>query len=471
MKLFLRAMASLLLLSLVGVGCTKGPDAATLAASKRTDLRIWGVVDDADVYNAILTDFRLQHPFANIEYRRFRLEEYEAQLLNALAEDRGPDIFLIHNTWIGKYLPKLQPMPPSTKVAVQTVVGTFKKDTVYKLVTEPTFTQRQLKVEYPDVVVKDVLRSVNVSPTPDKREIQPRVVALPLSIDTLALYVNKDILNAAGISTNPATWDALQSAVKKVVQQDAQGNLVQAGVALGTGSNIERAPDILSVLMMQNGADMSADDGTPTFNRLPRKLEGLRDQPPAYQALTFYSDFANPSKEVYSWNAKQPNALDAFIQGKVAFFFGYSYNLPIIKARAPKLNLAISKLPQIEGNPVVNFANYWVWAVSKKSRSPDLAWNLINFMRQPEESKKYLDAAKRPAALRSQLVAQMESEDVGVFAAQVLTAQSWYRGVDPKTADASFIGLIDAAVGADTEKLGQIMTNAVDKIAQTIPRE
>lgn len=458
-------------MSLLGAGCTKGPDAAALKASQRTDLKIWSVVDDEDVYSSILTDFRLLHPFANIEYRRFRLEEYEDQLLNAFAEDRGPDIFLIHNTWIGKYLPKIQPMPLSTKVAFQTVEGTIKKETVYKLVTEPSPSLRQLKTEYPDVVVKDILRPVNISPTPEKRDIQQRAVALPISIDTLAMYVNKDLLNAAGISTIPESWDTFQTAVKKVVKQNAQGEIVQAGAALGTGSNIERAPDILSILMMQNGAEMSADDGKPIFNQLPRKLEGVRDQPPAYQALTFYTDFANPAKEVYSWNAKQANALEAFIQGKVAFFFGYSYHLPVIKARAPKLNVAIAKLPQIEGNPVVNFANYWTWAVSKKSKTTDLAWNFLTFMRKPDESKKYLEAAKRPAALRSQLVAQLDAEDVGVFASQVLTAQSWYRGDDPKAADAAFMSMIDAAIDADPEKLGQIMKNAVDRIAQTVPGE
>ena len=38
----------------VGQGCTKAPDAATQAASKRAELNIWGEVDDVDVYESIL---------------------------------------------------------------------------------------------------------------------------------------------------------------------------------------------------------------------------------------------------------------------------------------------------------------------------------------------------------------------------------------------------------------------------------
>lgn len=463
-----RILGGVLFLSLAGQGCTRGPDPAAVAASKRTDIKMWSVVDDEDVYDQILNDYRQLHPFVSVEYRRFRLEEYENELVNALAEDRGPDIFLIHNTWVGKYMPKLLPMPLATKVAIQSVQGTVRKEVVPILRSEPTMSLRQLKNEYPDVVAQDLIRIVNVSTVPDKRDLQPRVMAMPLSVDTLGMYVNKDLLNVAGIATIPETWDAFQAAVKKLVKQDAQGNILQAGAALGTGSNVERAPDILSALMLQNGAEMSGPDGAPTFHLIPLKLQGQRDIPPAQQALGFYTDFANPAKEVYTWNTKQPNSLDAFIQGKVAFFFGYSYHLPVIKARAPKLNLAIASLPRIEGNPTVNFANYWSWAVSKKTKAPDISWNLLNFMRTPDEAKKYLDAAKRPAALKSLLSSQLENEEIGVFASQVLTSQSWYRGNDSKVADTAFITMIDEALTTPLEEIAKVVNTAADKISQTI---
>ena len=152
-------VAVLMAVMLLGQGCTNAPSAAAVAASKKTDINVWGVLDDVDVYEQIFKDYRQLHPFVNINFRRFRLEEYEDQLLNAMAEDRGPDIFLIHNTWVGKYAPKIQPMPASTKVAVQTVVGTLKKEVQYQLNTEPTVTQRQYKLDYPDVVATDFIRT------------------------------------------------------------------------------------------------------------------------------------------------------------------------------------------------------------------------------------------------------------------------------------------------------------------------
>ncbi|MFZ2804684.1 MAG: extracellular solute-binding protein [Patescibacteria group bacterium] len=457
-----------LLLSLVGAGCTQGPSAATVAASKPVTINVWGVNEDESLYEPIFTDFHKLHPYVTIQYRSFNLDEYESQILNALAEDRGPDVFLINNSWVGKYLPKIQPMPASTQVAEQFVVGTLQKKVQYQLVAEPTVTLRDFKNNEPDVVSSDMLRTVNVSPTTDKTDYEQRVMGIPLSVDTLGMYVNKDLLNAAGITTIPQTWDVFQTDVQKLVKQDDQGNILQAGAAIGTAYNVERAPDLISVLMMQNGADMSAADGTPTFTTIPLALANVRDEPPAYQAMSFYTDFADPSKAVYTWNDKQPDSLEAFVEGKAAFFFGYAYDLPVITTRAPKLNLEIASLPQIQGNPEANFANYWAWVVSKRTANSDVAWNLVNFMSTPDESAKYLAIAKLPAALKSQLGAQLNDEQIGVFAAQVLTAKSWYRGNDPKAADDAFNTMIETVVAGGSTAIPDAVHAASDKISQTI---
>ncbi len=387
-------------------------------------------------------------------------------MLNALAEDRGPDVFLIHNDWVGKYLPKISPMPATTKVAYQVVTGTVRKQQTWQLQTEPTMTTKAFKDRFADAVIYDAVRSVNVSTKQDQIILQDRIVGIPVSMDTLALYYNKDLLNAAGIATPPETWGQFQEQVQKLTKLDSQGNVVQSGAAIGTATNVERAQDILTAIMMQNGTQMAADDGSPTFHLVPAALSGSKDQPPAYEALTFYTDFASPVKAVYTWNGQQPNSLEAFIQGKAAFFFGYSYHLPQIRARAPKLNLGVTKLPQIENNPVKNVANYWLWAVSKKSPNQDISWNLLNFFIKPEENKKILDATKRPAALKALLKNQVDDEDVGVFASQVLTAQSWYRGSDPQTVEETFTSLVEDVVKGTT--ISDAMRFAAEKIAQTI---
>ena len=214
---------------------------------------------------------------------------------------------------------------------------------------------------------------------------------------------------------------------------------------------------------------MTDDDGDPTFTRVPAILSGQRGVlPPGLEALQFYSDFGNPFTRAYTWNASQPNSLDAFVQGTSAFFLGYSYHLPSIRARAPKLNLGIAAAPQISGNPEVNYANYWTWTVSKKTKYPDVAWSFVDYLTSESAAPMYLQAALRPAARKALLTAQLEDENIGVFASQVLTAKSWYHGKDPTGAMRAFVQLLDQApFAADARAFQNLLRVAEEQVKQS----
>lgn len=454
---------------LLGQGCTKGISPEAQKLSERVTLEMWGVVDDDDAYRAIMTNFRQQYPYATLRFKRFRLEEYEQELLNALAEDRGPDLFMVHNTWTDEYLPKIQPEPASVRTAIQVVSGGSNKKVSYEVREVPLASLRSIRNDYPDFVASDAVRNVNVSTDPNKRQLEEHVVAIPLSVDTLALYYNRDLLNRAGIPTPPETWDQFHAQVRRLTRLDAEGKVVQAGAGMGLGTNVERSPDILSLLMMQNEAEMTDENGDINFSRIPRALSGQRSVAPGLEALRFYADFANPTKDVYTWDKEQPNSLDAFIRGTSAFFLGYGFQLPLIRARAPKLNLGLTQAPQIAGSQERNVANYWMWTVSKKSKSPDLAWLFLNFMAGEEQIPNFLDVAKRPAARRALLADQLEDEDAGVFASQVLTARTWYHGLDAPAMERALVELMDAApLAAEEDDLRDLLKLAEEKVQQTM---
>lgn len=439
-----------------GFGC-KTPDAKTQAAMTPITLTYWRVFDDSDAFSEIITKYRALHPHITIEYRKLRYEEYEKALLNALAEDRGPDIFSIHNTWIKEYESKINPMPATITMPYSIISGTLKKETTIELRTTNSPTLKDIKDRFVDAVGYDVIS--------DNGE----VYGLPLSVDTLAMFYNKDLFNNAGISQAPPYWNKefLQD-IKKLTKQDAKKELTQSGVALGGASNINRFSDILSVLMMQNGAIMM-DGNQVLFNLVPPASKDTGYNP-GLEALRFYTDFSNSGKESYAWNSTLPNSLEMFISGKLAIYFGYSFDLPTIKTQAPKLNFSVAKLPQIEGNPPtnVNFANYWVEVVSKKSAHQNEAWDFIQFITKEEQAKSYLEKTKKPTALRSLVASQRTSDDIGVFADQVLTAKSWYKGRNAAAAEDAFREMIDTVVNNTGEKIQDVINNAVSKIQQTI---
>lgn len=455
-KISILSLLGIFLLS-SGFGC-KVVNKKTKDAMEPITLTYWRVFDGPDAFQEIIAKYKALHPFITIEYKKLRYSEYEAELLNALAEDRGPDIFSIHNTWIRKYESKLAPMPETTTMAYPVTKGTIKKEVVPELRINNSLTLKELKDNFVDVVSQDVLLP------------NGKIYGLPLSVDTLAMFYNKDLFNNAGISQVPQYWNKefLQD-VKKLSKQDPKKGLIQSGAALGGSTNINRFSDILSVLMMQNGAVMADDNNQIAFNLVP-SFGTSANYNPGLEALRFYTDFSNPVKESYTWNSDLPNSLDMFISGNLAIMFSYSYDLATIKAQAPKLNFSIAKLPQIEGNPPtnINFANYWVEVVSKKSKHQNEAWDFIQFITEEEQVKGYLEKTKRPTALRSLVAKQRTDNEIGVFADQVLTAKSWYRGKNAAAAEDAIKEMIDAVVKNTGEKIQDIINTAVSRIQQTI---
>ncbi|MFA6106186.1 MAG: extracellular solute-binding protein [Patescibacteria group bacterium] len=436
----------------------------TQNAMKPISLKYWRVFDGEDAFDEIIKNYKLLHPYISIEYRKLRYAEYEKELLEAMAEDKGPDIFSISNSWVGKYESKIETLPEKITMVYPVEKGTLKKEIIPELRTAKTMSLKDFKDQFVDVVIDDAVINAKDGETGKLKET---IMGMPLSVDVLAVYYNRDLLNNSGIAVPPAYWNkSFQEAIKGLTKQDINGQIIQSGISLGGGKNIERSGDILAALMLQNGAELMIDNRV-TFDRIPAAFAGEKYNP-GIEALRFYTDFSNPAKEVYTWNKDITGSLQMFLSGRLAMMIGYAYHLPTIKSQAPKLKIGIAKLPQIEGSgQTVNFANYWLEVVSKKSQYKDEAWDFIQFAAKAENAKTYLAKTGKPPALRSLIDEMKEAEETGIFSDEVLTAKSWYHGKDALAADEIMAALIDnTAAGAD--KIENLMSQAATKVQQTI---
>jgi len=80
--------------------------------------------------------------------------------------------------------------------------------------------------------------------------------------------ITRIFFNTAGISQSPKTWEEFLAVVEKTIIKDDRDNIIQAGAALGTARNINRSTDILSLLMIQSGAQMiDSNNAKATFNQ------------------------------------------------------------------------------------------------------------------------------------------------------------------------------------------------------------
>ena len=69
--------------------------------------------------------------------------------------------------------------------------------------------------------------------------------------------------------------------------------------------------------------------------------------------------------------------------------------------------------------------------------------------------------------MRALVNAQIEDLDIGVFAQQVLTAKSWYKGADSNAMEKIFAEMIDAVVLAQ-DRIENVINLAANKVTQTV---
>jgi ABC-type glycerol-3-phosphate transport system substrate-binding protein len=416
----------LVVITLLGLGC-RGLSQEEQQAVQRITLNYWTVFNDVAMLNTFAKEYQGTYPYIKINIRQVRYEEFDKLFVNALADDVAPDIVSMHSRWLRQYSPRLMEMPPGVEVTRIFLKGKFQPETVVEVQRNALPSNTTLKRNYITTVAEDVI-------------VGGKAYGIPIAADTLALYFNKELLDQSGIALPPETWGEFSDIVRSGTRYDSDGDIIQSGVAMGTGDNIDNADDILMMLMMQNGVTVS-QGGLVTF---ASGLKGSTPNHPSLEAMRFYTDFAQPTKDVYTWNPKMGNALDEFARGKTIFYLGYAYDRARIRARGPQLPLDVVKLPQLNPQLPGNVANYWVESVVKKTKNPNEAWDFVRFMTLPENVKRYTEATGQPSPLRAQIAEQQGNPDLEPFASQILQAKNWYVGRDYPAAQAAVKNLLRA---------------------------
>ena len=440
---------------LAGCGCK-----SSSSSQYSITLEVWGPMDDSFTYTDIFETYRKLNPnIKEVTYRRFSQDTYEKELIEALASGQGPDIFLIHNNWLPSFADKILPAPVDV------------------------FSEQKFRSDFVDVCAHDFVAN-------------GAIWAAPLSVDSLGLYYNKDLFNEAGITAPPKDWNEFLTDAQRLTKISNGREITQSGAALGTAYNINRATDVLNMLMLQSGADMIDDNGNITMG--DAKIVNNATYFPAQSALTFYTQFAQSSSPYYTWNSRQHYSIDAFSEGKAAMMFNYSWHLQTIQDKAPKLNFAVASVPQFPGTTPVNYANYWGFAVAKNKQTQTTvtndtrvkeAWKFIKFLTAKPDglwsatsssalgksvdpnfdpSASYITATNKPAARRDLIAVQTGDTQLGVFAKDNLIAKSWVQK-EPDTFESIMAEMINQvnigqfsitdAINSAKQKMIQISNN------------
>lgn len=419
-------LVAFLAVALIGASCNKGAGPAPVNSTEPITLTMWRVFDEPDSMATAIAKYHQLHPNITVQVTTKDYADYELQVANAIAAGTGPDMWMILDDWLPRDADKLQPMPAGL-LAGNTKTGAKDNATI-------------MKERYPDVVSQEAVQN-------------KQVYGIPLSIDTLALYYNKDNFQHAGIAQAPSTWSEFVTDVEKLTTYDTKNRktITHAGAAIGTAQNINRATDLLMLLMLQNGTQMTNTDGTrSTMNGAVAQPGGTQTYP-GTNALEFYTGFADPQKTAYTWNNDMPNSIDAFANGQVSMIFSYAYLQRTLLQKNPSLNYGVAPMPQVDGAATpVDYPTYWLEVASRNTKHSAEVWDFLKFMSEQGDVD-YQNATGKPTAKRLTSIPGpnervLSSQPGSPWIFQATTAETWDRGKNPARIEEIFNELIENVV-------------------------
>lgn len=350
------------------------------------DVRIWGTLD-AGAFSTVIRQLTDEESrLKQVTYVQKTPETFEQDLVDALASGKGPDLFIMRQDYAEKDAGKASIIPYAS------------------------FSQEQFQNSF--------VEAANPYLSPDG------VVAVPLAVDPMVLYWNKDLLASAGYSKPPVYWDEVSAMATAITKRDDSNSVIKSGIAFGEYQNVSHAKDILSMLILQAGGVITKRDsaGKLTASLMTRAGE---TQQPAENALSFYTGFANPVKGDYSWNRSLPESLKSFAAGDLGLYFGYASEEALIRRTNPNLNFGVAPMTQLRSSSrSIDVAHVYAFAVSKSSKNQAGALTVAYLLAAQNPSKLLSAALGIPSARRDVLSSTFSGNDE-LYKRQAIIAKSW----------------------------------------------
>ncbi len=349
---------------------------------------MWGSFSNSFV-SPFISEFNEQNKNSVLSYVGFTEEQFDEELLEAFARGQAPDLILLPHTLISRY-----------------------RDKVIVL-SEEVLPVRSFKDLYSQGA--EIFR------------LTEGTVGLPIAVDPLVMYYNRDIIESAGIINPPIFWneDFLSFVQQTTSIESSNGlDIERSGAPLGETSNINHADYIFSALAMQLGSPVTVQ--TEAGFQAVLNQPSLVTNAPGASALEYFTNFSNPSNDVYSWNKEMPEARDAFALGQSAVYFGLASELLEIQRKNPNLNFDVTKLPQIkELNKSLTYGNFYALAVPKTSQNTAGAFSISGALTNGTYTSAFVEALGLQP-LRRDLLAVTPSDGYRkIFFDSAIISRAW----------------------------------------------
>lgn len=382
------------------------------------EVTIWGTLPGERMEVAIGVLRAGSQEYGQVNYVEMQEATFDVDLAEAIASGVGPDLILISQEQLTTEQNKISVIPFST-ISQRKYLDTYLPINELFLASDGTY-------------------------------------GIPFVVDPLVLYYNRSIITQAGIAAPPTSWEAVTSLSERISQSSA-GALAQSTVPFGVYDNVENARAIVSLLLLQAGNPISTVGSNGVRGTLGDANDG--GNVPAQSALSFYTQFADPVKTVYSWNREVPSARQAFLAGTLAFYPGFASELPSLKNANPNLDFDMAPIPQPQtGALKQTYGKAYAFAVPRTSPNAKGAVASALAFADPSLAAKVSEALFMAPATRSSLTPSSADRYAPIYFPQALIARGWLSP-SPQDTDRIFSTMI-SNITSGRAQLGQALGTA-----------
>ncbi len=403
------------------------------AAGASGTITVWGTLDDALFREAAGRTSEAMKEISEIQvnYKKFSEENFEFELLDALASGKGPDAIILDDANVVRQHERLL------------------------TVSFENFPPADFNQIYADSAHVFLLKN--------------QVVAFPLFIDPMIMYYNKDILASHFMVYPPTTWlEMIESAAGLTVKSDS-GIIEKSALAFGTQQNIPHANDLLVLLALQQGNPLVAMDMAGKFFSLIDEA-GLQGQEfPVGKSLQLFASFADIAQPHYTWNASLPNAEDMFLAGDLAFYIGYASEFRDLVQKNPNLNFGVTVVPQVSDTSTkVTLGHVQAMGALKSSKNPAATFAVMNAFSSDAGSALFAEVFAGSPVRKSLLAQKMNDPIIDVFQRSAIIARTWLNPDAVRVREIFKNLIIDVNAGRDnTDALVNAVADAVQDLLDT----
>jgi multiple sugar transport system substrate-binding protein len=213
-----------------------------------------------------------------------------------------------------------------------------------------------------------------------------QIYGIPKDWGTLAVFYNKQLFQAAGVSfpSSNWTWDDMRADAKKLTKPGTAATSVY-GITLPADSS-----RWLAFLFADGGTVLNSDGTQAAFN----SQAGM-------DSLNFYAGFEKDGSSVLPANVGAGWAGEAFGKQRAAMALEGGWLIPYMKENFPNVQYDIAPVPTSPSGKRADLIFTNAWSAFSNTKHPEAAWELVKYMTGQEVQTTVLHSGFALPSLKS----------------------------------------------------------------------